>query len=78
MKIFDALKQDNWKKITVVKHNSGDLTIINESEVEKRGQHAKEIKKILGLKQYEQLEITYRNDQHLIIKNTKKEIIKKS
>ena len=78
MKIFDALKQDNWKKITIVKHNSGDLTITNESEVEKRGQHAKEIKKILGLKQYEQLEITYRNDQHLIIKNTKKEIIKKS
>lgn len=78
MKIFDALKQDNWKKITVVKHNSGDLTISNESEIEKRGLHAREIKKILGLKQYEQLEITYRNDQHLIIKNTKKEIIKKS
>lgn len=78
LNILEAIKQDNWKKITVVKHRSGDLTITNEIEVEKRGNQAKELKKILGLKQYEQVEVIYRNDQHLLVKNTKKEIIKKS
>ena len=33
----------------------------------------KEIRKILGLKQYEKVELTYRNDKHLVIKNTKRE-----
>lgn len=78
LKIFDAIKQDNWKKITIVKHDSGDITILNESKVERRGQQAREIKKLLGLKQYQQAEIVYRNDEHIIIYNTSKQILKKS
>lgn len=76
LKIFDALKQDNWKKITIIKHDSGDIVVLNESKVERRGQNAREIKKLLGLKQYQQAEIVYRNDEHMIIYNTTKQIFK--
>ena len=78
LKIFEALKQDNWKKITIIKHDSGDIVVLNESKVECRGQQAREIKKLLGLKQYQQAEIVYRNDEHIIIYNTSKQILKKS
>ena len=76
LKIFEALKQDNWKKITIIKHDSGDIVVMNESKVERRGQQAREIKKLLGLKQYQQAEIVYRNDEHMIIYNTSKQIFK--
>jgi antitoxin component of MazEF toxin-antitoxin module len=42
-----------------------------------KNQHAKEVRKILGLKQYEKIELVYRNDKHLIINNTRREILKK-
>ena len=77
-KVIDALNDDLCKEIKITKHHSGDITLNLTFEADVKNEHAKEVRRILGLKQYEQLEITYRNDQHLIIKNTKKEIIKKS
>lgn len=74
--ILKVIGNDNWEKISFTKHDSGDITIINESKVEKRGQKAREIKKILGLKQYQKAEIVYRNDEHFVIYNTTKQIIK--
>jgi DNA-binding transcriptional MerR regulator len=76
LKILKAIGNDNWQKISFTKHDSGDITIINESKVERRGQQAREIKKLLGLKQYQKAEIVYRNDEHFVIHNTTKQIIK--
>lgn len=76
LEILKAIGNDNWQKISFTKHDSGDITIINESKVERRGQQAREIKKLLGLKQYQKAEIVYRNDEHFVIHNTTKQIIK--
>jgi hypothetical protein len=76
-KIIDALKDDLCKEIKITKHQSGDLTMNMTFEENLKNEHAKEVRKILGLKQYEKIELVYRNDKHLIINNTRREILKK-
>jgi hypothetical protein len=75
-KVLDALHDNNCKEIKVVKHISGDITLNLCFEKEVKKEQAKEIRKILGLKQYEKMEVIFRNDNHLILNNTKKEILK--
>ncbi len=76
-KIIDALNDDLCKEIKITKHQSGDLTMNLTFEENLKNEHAKEVRKILGLKQYEKIELVYRNDKHLIINNTRREILKK-
>jgi hypothetical protein len=76
-KIIDALNDDLCKEIKVTKHQSGDVTLNLTFEENLKNEHAKEVRKILGLKQYEKIELVYRNDKHLIINNTRREILKK-
>jgi hypothetical protein len=76
-KIIDALNNDLCKEIKISKHHSGDITMNLTFEEDVRNDHAKEVRKILGLKQYEKIELVYRNDKHLVINNTRKEILKK-
>ncbi|WP_445719278.1 hypothetical protein [Flavobacterium sp.] len=76
-KIIEALNDNNCKEIKVTKHNSGDITLNISFEKEVKKAEAKEIRKILGLKQYEKMEVVFRNDSHLILNNTKKEVLKK-
>jgi hypothetical protein len=76
-KIIDALNEDLCKEIKVTKHHSGDITLNLTFEKDVKNEHAKEVRKILGLKQYEKIELVYRNDKHLVINNTRKEILKR-
>jgi len=76
-KIIDALNDDLCKEIKVTKHHSGDITLNLTFEAEVKNEHAKQVRKILGLKQYEKIELVYRNDKHLIINNIRKEILKR-
>lgn len=76
-KIIDALNDDLCKEIKVTKHHSGDITLSLTFEEDVKNEHAKEVRRILGLKQYEKIELVYRNEKHLIIKNTRREILKK-
>lgn len=76
-KIIDALNDDLCKEIKVTKHQSGDITLNLSFEENVKNENAKEIRRILGLKQYEKIELVYRNDKHLVINNTRKEILKK-
>lgn len=76
-KVIEALNDNNCKEIKVTKHNSGDITLNLSFEKEVKKEEAKEIRKILGLKQYEKMEVVFRNDSHLILNNTKKEVLKK-
>jgi len=75
-KIIEALNNDMCKEIKITKHQSGDLTLNLTFEENVKNDYAREIRKILGLKNYEKMELIYRNDTHLIIKNTRKEILK--
>ena len=74
--ILDALNNDTCKEIKVFKHESGDVTLNLVFEDALRQEQAREVRKILGLNQYEKMELTYRNDKHIVIKNTKKQILK--
>jgi hypothetical protein len=76
-KVIEALNDNNCKEIKVTKHNSGDITLNLSFEKEVKKEEAREIRKILGLKQYEKMEVVFRNDSHLILNNTKKEVLKK-
>ena len=72
-KLLKALHDASCKKISIIKYDSDRITFDFTKEVVIKGDHAKEIRKILGLKQYEKVELTYRNDKHLVIKNTQRE-----
>lgn len=72
-KLLKALHDDSCKKISIIKYDSEHITFDFTKEFDVKGDNAKEIRKILGLKQYEKVELTYRNDKHLVIKNTKRE-----
>lgn len=74
--ILDALHNNSCKEIKVFKHESGDVTLNLVFEDALRQEQAREVRKILGLNQYEKMELTYRNDKHIVIKNTKKQILK--
>ncbi len=72
-KLLKAMQDASCKKITIIKYDSDRITFDLTKEIDVKGDHAKEIRKILGLKQYEKVELTYRNDKHLVIKNTQRE-----
>jgi hypothetical protein len=65
--LLEIIKSDDYKEITFSKGNNGVLTIKSSFEKEVKDEKAKEIKKLLGLNQYEKAEVIFRNDKHLII-----------
>lgn len=75
--ILTALNDDDVKEIKISKHSSGTMTLNISSQREIKDVNAKELRKIIGLKQYEKIEVVYRNDKHLIVTNTRKEILEK-
>ena len=68
-KVIDTLNDDLCKEIKITKHHSGDITLNLTFEADVKNEHAKEVRRILGLKQYEKIELVYRNEKHLIINN---------
>ena len=69
-KVIDAIRKKDFKEI-VIKLNENDKTMT--IEVEKSGaimdQKAKDVRRILGLNEYSEVTIKYRNDKHLYFKN---------
>lgn len=76
-KIIEALNNEMCKEIKITKHQSGDLTLNLTFEENIKNDNAREIRKTLALKDYERIEVIYRNDKHLIINRNKKEVLKK-
>ena len=68
--LIEIIKSDDYKEIIISKANNGTLTIKSSYEKEVKEEKAKEIKKLLGLNQYEKAEVIFRNDKHLIINKT--------
>lgn len=69
-KVIDAIRKRDFKEI-IIKQDGKDESII--IEVEKDGaimdQKAKDVKRILGLNEYSEVTIKFRNDKHLYFKN---------
>ena len=55
-KIIDALNDDLCKEIKITKHHTGDITLNLTFEADVKNEHAKEVRRILGLKQYEKID----------------------
>jgi len=68
--LLEILKSDDYKEINISRSHNGTLTIKRSYEKEVKEEKAKEIKKLLGLNQYEKAEVIFRNDKHLIINRT--------
>lgn len=68
--LLEIIKGDDYKEIIISKGKNGVLTIKSSYEKEVKDEKAKEIKKLLGLNQYEKAEVIFRNDKHLIINKT--------
>jgi|GEM_PF-1404313 len=73
--ILEIFRNDDFKEITIYRENENNYTITTTQSKELKGEQANELRKILGLKQYQKAEIIYRNDKHLIVNNIKKEKI---
>jgi hypothetical protein len=78
MMILQALENNLCKEIHIAKHSSGDITMNCTFEEEIKQEQARKLRSVLGLKQYQKINVTYRNDKHLIIQRTQKNIIKRN
>lgn len=69
-KVLDALRNKDFKEIVIKKQNNSDGLIIEASmDGTILNQKAKEIRRILGLNEYSEITIKYRNDKNLYFKN---------
>ena len=75
--LLEALRNKECEEIKIIKHQSGDYTVNFSDAKEITGEEAKKLRRTLGLKMYDRVEVIYRNDNHLIINNTRKEILKR-
>ncbi len=69
-KVLEALRNNNFTEITIKKTQGNEqLKIFGTLESDVKDSKAKEIRKILGMNTYDEINIKYRNDKHLVIKN---------
>lgn len=75
--LLESIRENECTEVKIIKHKSGDITMNFSEQDDITGLKAKELRKLLGLKRYEKVEVTFRNENHMVIKNTQKQIIKK-
>jgi hypothetical protein len=75
--LLEAVRNKECEEIKIAKHPSGDYTINFSDAKDISGEEAKKLRKTLGLKMYDRVEVIYRNESHLVIKNTNKKVIKR-
>ena len=75
--LLESIRDNECTEVKIIKHKSGDITINFSEQNDITGVKAKELRKLLGLKKYDKVEVTFRNENHMVIKNTQKQILKK-
>lgn len=71
LELLEILKRRDFQQIKIYTNKDDEtfeLEITDKKEV--MNDKAKEIKTLLGLKKYERAELIFRNDKHIVIKNT--------
>lgn len=68
-KVLEALRRKDYKEIVIKKNNDDDIIIEAIMDGNIIEQKAKEIKRLLGLNQYSEITIKFRNEKHLYFKN---------
>jgi hypothetical protein len=72
MNVLDALRKKDFQSIEVKRGKGNEMIIEGNFETDFIDEKAKELRRILGLKDYDTVTIKYRNDKHLYVKNTKR------
>jgi hypothetical protein len=69
MKVINAMRKKDFKEIIIKLDNKKSLIIDVEKDGDIIDQKAKEVKRLLGLNEYSEVTIKYRNDKNLYFKN---------
>lgn len=72
-KVLELLRNDDYKEITIKKGNDGLMHLESKYQLDYKNEKAKEIRRIMGLKEYERIELIQRNDKHIVINKTNKQ-----
>ena len=72
MNVLDALRKKDFQSIQVKRGKGEEFIIEGNFETDFIDEKAKELRRILGLKEYEMVTIKYRNDKHVYVKNTRR------
>ena len=71
-KVLDALRDKELQSIHVKRGENDTFIIEGDYQKDLMDEKAKELRRILGLKEYEVVTIKYRNDKHVYVKNTRR------
>ena len=72
MKVFEAIRKKDYSEIIIKLDKSNELVIDIVKDGDITDEKAAAIRKILGLNEYEEISIKYRNDKNLYFKNKKR------
>jgi hypothetical protein len=75
LKVLKILKSRDFDKIIIYNNNNKEITIESSSSEQVLGEKATELRKMLGLKEYERAEVIFRNNKNLVLVNTSKQKI---
>ncbi len=75
LKILRILNSKDFNKIIIHKNNDNQITIECNSSEEVLGHAAQELRKTLGLKEYQRTEVIFRNNKNLVLNNITKQKI---
>lgn len=76
LQVLQHIKDKDFQKITIYKSDTDTITLETSTSKQISGHIAKELRSILGLKQYKRAEVIFRDDKNLVIKNTQRIKIK--
>ncbi|MBL0048147.1 MAG: hypothetical protein IPP32_08665 [Bacteroidetes bacterium] len=74
MALLECVRKNDFKEI-IIKKDKGQLILEIVKEEDLKEEKLKELRKILGLKDYQKISITYRNDKHAYIENKVKKVL---
>ena len=63
--LLEAVRNKECEEIKIIKHKSGDYTVNFSDAKEITGEEARKLRRTLGLKMYDRVEVIYRNDKTL-------------
>jgi DNA-binding transcriptional MerR regulator len=72
VKVLEAIRNEDFTSIHVKRRENDEFIIECTQDADIVNEKAKELRRILGLKKYDEITIKFRNDKHLFVKNTRR------
>ena len=69
LEVLEKIKDGDFQEIKIYNNSEKDFLITVIKKTDLSNEKVKELKKILGLKEYDKLEMVFRNDKHVVVKN---------